>query len=165
MKKKNNTTKATEPKEDEQLLARKEALLKEKAKHSVVCQHDGCPRHEHCMLWQAGLYVSPNERTIRTVNTRSNMVVKGCCDFFCDDKPVKMYVGMRSLFYEMPDHTKQAIKKRLIALNCRTTFYRYYSGYRPIPPTLLQQIETICHEEGWTAPLVFDGETVDYVLP
>ena len=164
MKKKNEKLTA-EPIEDEKLLAKKEKLLKEIAAHSAVCQHDGCPRHEHCMLWLAGRYVNRNMRIIRSVNTQFSLVANGNCDLYCDDKPVRMKVGMKRLFYEMPDHTKRAIRNRLIALNCRTTFYKYYSGYRPISPTLLRQIEAICREEGWTAPLEFDRETVDYVLP
>ena len=66
-------------------------------------------------------------------------------------------------FTNMPAHVAVAIKKRLIARNCRATYYQYHNGRRPITPDYLAFIEQVCREEGWTGPLTFDGETEDYV--
>ena len=82
---KKNEKLTAEPIEDEKLLAKKEKLLKEIAAHSAVCQHDGCPRHEHCMLWLAGRYVNKNMRIIRSINTQFSLVANGNCDLYCDD--------------------------------------------------------------------------------
>jgi hypothetical protein len=75
-----------------------------------------------------------------------------------------MPLGMREHFYrDMPHYMESNIKHALIAHYGRTTYYRYHSAKRPIGPDVLQVIQTVCHRYGWTQPLQFDSEVVDYL--
>ena len=141
-----------------------EKLFKEKAKTYLVCFHDRCPRHEHCLRWLVGRHVDPSVSIATCVSPLYAPAVEGRCDQYRNDQPVRMPVGMSQHFYhDMPAHIALSIRKALIAHNCRSTYYHYHSGRRPITPDYEALVRQVCQQFGWTQPLRFDGEVEDYV--
>ena len=138
-------------------------IFSQAARNYLVCYSTACPLSDRCLHYDVGQAARPELRAVTAVNPRYAHANDGQCDFFRDHTPITMPVGMRQHFFtDMPARIATAIKKRLIARNCRTTFYRYFNGQRPIAPLMQQFIEQVCREEGWTGPLVYDGETVDF---
>ena len=139
-------------------------IFREKAVNYLVCFNNHCPLHERCLRYDVGQAADPQLRAVSAVHPNYEHAKDGQCDLFRDHTPQRMNVGMKQHFYtDMPAHMAVAIKKRLIALNSRATYYQYHNGRRPITPQMQQYIEQVCREEGWQGPLVFDGETEDYV--
>ena len=142
----------------------KETLFREKSERYLCCFNDSCPRHNQCLRWEVGKYIDPATRTVTCVNPRHQDEKRRPCSLFRNNKPVTLPVGMKTRFYyDMPSHTAKAIKNALISHTCRTTYYKYHNGERPITPALLATIHSVCEQEGWTQPLQFDGEVTDYV--
>jgi hypothetical protein len=54
-------------------------------------------------------------------------------------------------------------KARLINHFSRVIYYRYRRGEYPITPEVQQVILNACRECGWTAPLVFDSYSDEFV--
>ena len=148
---------------NKKMMEDKEILFRQKAMSYLCCFNAQCPRREQCLRWEVGQYVDPEERTCHCVNPRYRLAQQGQCDLFRDNRPVLMHVGMKEHFYrDMPTHVERQIKARLIGGSCRSTYYKYHSGLRPIDPAMLAVIEEACREAGWTAPLRFDSEVEDY---
>lgn len=142
----------------------KNTLFREKAEKYVCCFNEQCPLHSHCLRWEVGQYIDPAKPTVNCVNPRYQDVTDGQCKMYRNNQLVTMPVGMKTRFYQdMPARISQAIKAALIEHNCRTTYYEYHRGDRPITPAYLALIQQICNEQGWHGPLVFDGEVTDYV--
>lgn len=142
----------------------KEELFREKAAAGyLVCYNDGCPLHERCLRHDVGPYEPSDNIIINVVSPHHAHAADGLCSLYTENKIVRMPIGMRQHFYEdMPIRIAKAIKKRLIDHNCRSTYYQYHNGARPVNPTMFAYIERVCREEGWQGPLVFDGEVEDY---
>ncbi len=139
-------------------------IFREKAVNYLVCFNNHCPLHGRCLRYDVGQAADPKLLAVSAVHPNYEHAEDGQCDLFRDHTPQRMNVGMKLHFYtNMPAHVAVAIKKRLIARNCRATYYQYHNGRRPITPDYLAFIEQVCREEGWTGPLTFDGETEDYV--
>lgn len=54
-----------------------EQLLKERAKHYLVCYYEPCGRQEHCLRWLAGPYVPPTDCVQTCMNVTNTDVVEG----------------------------------------------------------------------------------------
>lgn len=141
----------------------KEKILREKAKTYMVCFHDECPLHERCLRWEVGRYASTELRVSKCVSPRYEKAGTEQCDLYRSNEPVRMPVGMKHFYYDMPAHTASDIRRSLIAHNCRATYYKYHSGYRPITPEYQHLIESVCRRHGWNGPFNYDGEVIDYV--
>ena len=145
-------------------MKQKSTLFKEKAQKYTVCFADNCPLHDHCLRWEVGLYVDTEEEVLTCINPRHKKVEKGQCPNFRDNQPLKMPLGMtKHFYYDMPQHQARNIKQALIDHYGRTIYYRYHSAHRPISPDVLQFIQSVCLEYGWTQPLQCDSEIEDYL--
>ncbi len=54
------------------------------------------------------------------------------------------------------------VKAQLISEFKRTYFYEYRNGKRLITPTTQNFIATICQQNGWDKPVVYDDYVEDY---
>lgn len=141
----------------------KEILFSQKADGYLCCFNDQCAQRNHCLRWQVGQYVDRQQRVVTCVNPLYQLAANGHCDEYRDDQQVTMPVGMKKGFYrDMPSHVERSIKNALIAHTCRSTYYQYHNGKRPITPDMLAVIRSVCKQAGWTQPLQFDGEVTDY---
>ena len=142
----------------------KKTLFQEKAKTYMCCFCDQCPRHNQCLRYEVGQYADPQQHVVTSINPRYQKAADGTCEYFRDNQPVLMPVGMQQRFYfDMPQHTMRQIKNRLIAALGRTVYYQYHGGRRPITPQVHDLIQTTCQQAGWTQPLRFDSETENFV--
>lgn len=142
----------------------KEEVFTQKATRGyLVCYNDHCPLHQQCLRYDVGQYKPAKELSIRVVNPCYEHAGDGQCPLYRPNEVQRMPVGMKKFFYlDMPVRIARRVRNRLIDHNCRSTYYQYHNGKRPITPDLLAFIKQVCREEGWTQPLVFDGETEGY---
>lgn len=141
----------------------KETLFREKAKKYLVCFNESCSLHAQCLRWEVGKYYDHDIKVVTCVSPVYSKVAEGKCALFCDNTPIRMPIGMKNFYYNMPAHTATAIKKDLIESSCRATYYNFHSGRRPITPEVQELIERTCRKHGWNEPLQYDGETEDYL--
>lgn len=139
-------------------------LLQQKAKSYLNCFNDHCPKHDRCLRYLVGSHIDPTLHIASCISPHYHKVADGSCDYFRDNQPLRMFVGLKEHFYyEMPQHTMRSIKNHLIGTLGRTIYYEYHNGKRPITPDILSLIQSTCLHFGWSHPLHFDSETETYV--
>lgn len=142
----------------------KEALFRKKAKTYLNCFNEHCPLHSRCLRWEVGRYFDPQTHVANCISPLYAKAADGSCDYFRDNQPVVIPLGMSQRFYnDMPVRYARPIKQALIDHFCRSIYYEYHRGDRPITPRVLAVIQSVCRQAGWTQPLQFDGEVEDYV--
>lgn len=142
----------------------KETLFRQKADKYLCCFNSHCPRHDQCLRYETGQYYDPHRHTANTISPLYDKAADGSCEYFCDNQPVTMPVGMKQHFYyDMPSRIERQVKSALISHFGRTLYYSYHGGRRPIPPQVLATIESVCQQAGWTQPLQFDGQEEAYL--
>ena len=62
----------------------------------------------------------------------------------------------------MPKRVEPYVRRHIIANHCRTYYYEYRNGQRPIPPTVQEEIRTLFREAGWNKEVNFDCYVEDY---
>ena len=90
-------------------------LLAAKAPSYILCLNNGCSRREHCLRWLATAYAPETPLSVRAVNPRNTDVAAGRCPLFRDSKPLRMPLGLTSIYHDMPSRVERSIKNRLIA--------------------------------------------------
>lgn len=140
----------------------KATLFREKAVKYLCCFNDHCPRHAECLRWEVGQYVDPDQHLTTCISPKYGKAQDGSCEFFRTNQLLRMPLGMTHFYHDMPGHMEVSIKRVLIGHSNRSTYYKYHSGYRPIGPAMLSDIQETCREYGWTQPLQFDREVEDY---
>ena len=142
----------------------KEERLRQQAPHYLLCFINECPNHKTCLHWLTGQYPADTEATtVSCVNPHNSKMKAGNCCYYRENKTVTYAVGMMHLLDDIPQVKACIIKSRLIELFSRTRFYQYRNGTRLIPPQDMQEIATICKEEGWTGEIRYDGFEEDYL--
>lgn len=139
-----------------------EQLLRERAKHYLVCYYEPCERREHCLRWLAGPHVPETERVQTCVNVKNKEVREGRCPFYRPDVTVQMKRGFTRLYDDMPRRMSTAIRLELDAHYGHTMYYRYRNGKLPITPDMQRHIAEVCRRHGWTAEPVYDETTEEY---
>ena len=133
-----------------------EKTLREKPKGYDVCFCEHCPKHEHCLRWEAGQYASPSNLIVTCVNPHAEHVATDLCPAYRDDRPQRVAKGMLYFYDAMPRKMEVIIKAALIRRFTRVGYYRLRKGDKPITADKMQVIETACRAYGWTEPLQFD---------
>ncbi len=138
-------------------------MMREKASGYLVCFIDGCPLHETCMRWVVGCYANQDQVSHVSVNPRNPRMGGEDCPMFREKVRVKVKRGLTRFYHEMPGYMEQAIRRQLIAHFGRKHYFLMRRGDKFIYPADQQAIERICRLQGWTAPLVYDGEDEDWL--
>lgn len=139
-----------------------EKLLKEKAKHYLVCYYEPCQQREHCLRWLAGPYVPETDMVQTCVNMTSKEVREGRCPFYKPDTPVMMGRGFTHLYDNMPKRIGTAIRLELDEYYGHTTYYKYRNGLLPVNPDMQRHIAEVCRKHGWEEAPVYDNTTEEY---
>ncbi len=142
----------------------KEELFREMAKNNVVCQSQDCPMKEHCLRSILKDFVPENYPVVKAINLRNPMTQKADCPKYCSDEPVRMPLGLKQMYHDMPGRLERAIKNHLINLTNRKLYYEYHNGSRPITPDVEQLIRQTLLNFGWQQEPVFDDYTEEYQL-
>ncbi len=141
----------------------KENALREKAsQHYLVCFIDKCPLHDHCLRWQAGQYADPKQLVCKAINPHSSRVGSEQCVMYRSDQRVLMKLGLTKLYHEMPTYMERSIRQHLIDCWGRKQYFEMRRGDRPITPEQQRQVANACRKNGWTGPIVYDGEQEDW---
>ena len=102
----------------------------------------------------------PSQTAINPLHAK---VATSQCEFFRENKRVVMKRGFRNMFHEMPGYKEIRIRHQLINHFGRRKYYEMHGGDRLITPEDQEAITTICRLNGWTDPVVYDGEEEDWV--
>lgn len=139
-----------------------EQLLKEKAKHYLVCYYEPCQNHEHCLRWLAGPHVPEKDLVQTCVNVTNKDVRAGKCPFYKPDTPVLMMRGFKHLYDDIPKKKGTAIRLELDAHYGHTTYYMYRNGKLPVTSEMQRYIEKVCRKHGWKEKPVYDAQSEEY---
>ena len=101
MKKKDNT-----PKTREQIFA-------EKADNYGICYSTICPLREHCLHSLLTSYKPKDRLYTNCVNLNNPQMQREGCPLFSKDEPIRMPVGLSTVYYDMPGRMERAIKNHL----------------------------------------------------
>ena len=142
----------------------KEEQFREMATKTAVCQSQDCPIREHCLRRILNDYVPENNQVVSVVNLRNPKMQKEDCPRYCSDQPVRMPLGLKRMYYDMPHHLERTIKNRLIYLTNRKLYYEYHNGRRPVTPDVEQLIRQTLLAAGWTQEPVFDDYVEEYLI-
>ena len=122
MKKKDQT-----PKTREQIFA-------EKADNYSVCYSTVCPLREHCLHSLLTSYKPQDRLYTDCVNLNNPKMQREGCPLYAKDEPVRMPIGLSTVYYDMPGRMERAIKNHLIHVYSRKRYYEYHNGTRPMTP-------------------------------
>ena len=73
------------------------------------------------------------------------------CPLYAKDEPVRMPIGLSTVYYDMPGRMERAIKNHLIHVYSRKRYYEYHNGTRPMTAY------------GWTQEPQFGGYVEEYL--
>ncbi len=141
----------------------REELFREKAGKYAVCHSNECPLREHCLHSFLKDYVPEEYPVVTCINLRNPKMQKTDCPSYMSSEPVRMPLGLKAMYYDMPKHLEQSIKNHLINLFNRKRYYQFHSGYQPVPPAEEQVIRRVLVEFGWTQEPAFDGYVEEYL--
>ena len=98
MKKKDQT-----PKTREQIFA-------EKADNYGICYSTVCPLREHCLHSLLTSYMPKDRLYTNCVNLNNPQMQREGCPMFAKDEPVRMPIGLSTIYYDMPGRIERSIK-------------------------------------------------------
>jgi hypothetical protein len=128
----------------------KEQIFAEKAVNYCVCYSTVCPLREHCLRSILATYSPTLRLSVHSVNLNNPEMQRDGCPQYRNDKPVRMPVGLATIYYDMPGHKERAIKQLLISTYSRKRYYEYHNGTRPMTPDVERHIRQVIKNAGWT---------------
>ena len=140
MKKKDQT-----PKTREQIFA-------EKADNYSVCYSTVCPLREHCLHSLLTSYKPQDRLYTDCVNLNNPKMQREGCPLFAKDEPVRMPIGLSTVYYDMPGRMERAIKNHLIHV---------YSRKRT--PDVERYVRQTLKAYGWTQAPQFAGYVEEFL--
>ena len=139
-----------------------EEVFRVKSDHYIICFIERCPLKEQCLRHIVGQYATTRPLVLPAVSPLNAGYEGEHCTLFRKKERKVMKRGFTNLFYDMPGHLEHAIRHQLIYAFGRRQYYEMRCGKRLIAPEQVAQMIDICRRNGWTAPLVFDGEQEDW---
>ena len=122
----------------------REQIFAEKADNYGICYSTVCPLREHCLH---SLLTSQREG----------------CPLFAKDEPVRMPIGLSTIYYDMPGRIERSIKNHLIHVYSRKRYYEYHNGTRPMTPDVERYVRQIIKNYGWTEDPQFGGYVEEFL--
>ena len=141
----------------------REEKFREIATKATICQSQHCPIGEHCLRHILKDFVPEHYPTVSAVHLGNPKMQTADCPQFRPDEPVRMPLGLKRMYYDMPRHLERTIKSRLISLFSLKRYYQYHGGRRPVTPDVEQIIRQTLLASGWTQDPVFDDYTEEYL--
>ena len=137
--------------------------FRKKATRYLVCFVERCPLRSSCLRYLVGQYANSDVHILSSVNPLYNGVGEETCKFFRPNEYVMKKRGMVNFYHDMPGHMEYAIRRHLIRIFGRYTYFEMRKGTRLITPAEQQQIAEVCRLHGWTGDLHYDGEQEDWL--
>ena len=151
MQKKDNTPKT------------REEIFAEKADSYPVCFSETCPLREHCLHRILASYKPKARIYITCVNLLNPQMQGDNCPQYRNDEPVRLPVGLSTIYYDMPSRIERAIKNHLINVYSRKRYYEYHNGTRPMTPDVERYIRQTIKNFGWTQEPNFASYVEEYL--
>lgn len=127
----------------------REQIFAAKAGNYPVCYSATCPLREHCLHSILASYTPAGQIFVHTVNLNNPQVQKADCPEFRKDEPIRMPMGLSSVYYDMPSRIERAIKHHLISVYSRKRYYDYHNGTRPMTPDVEHYVRQVIKNAGW----------------
>lgn len=141
----------------------REEKFREMASNGTICQSQVCPIRERCLRSILKDYVPEAFSVVTDVNLRNPKTQREDCPKYCPDQPVRLPLGLKRMYYDMPHHLERTIKNRLIYLTNRKLYYEYHNGRRPVTTDIERLIRQTLLAAGWQQEPVFDGYVEKYL--
>lgn len=141
----------------------REEIFREKADNYQVCYSTTCPIREHCLHSILRNYTPDDRVYIFSVNLNNPTMQRSDCPLFRKDEPVRMPIGLSTIYYNMPSRIERAIKHHLINVYSRKRYYEYHNGTRPMTPDVEQYVRDTIKRYGWTEEPNFSGYVEEYL--
>ena len=151
MQKKDNTPKT------------REEIFAEKADNYPACFSETCPLREHCLHRILASYKPKDRIYITCVNLLNPQMQGEDCPQYRNDEPVRLPIGLSTIYYDMPSRIERAIKNHLINVYSRKRYYEYHSGTRPMTPDVERYVRQTIINYGWTQEPNFAGYVEEYL--
>lgn len=151
MQKKDNTPKT------------REEIFAEKADNYPVCFSEKCPLREHCLHSILASYTPKDRIYITCVNLLNPQTQGEDCPQYRKDEPVRMPIGLSTIYYDMPSRIERAIKNHLINVYSRKRYYEYHNGTRPMTPDVERYVRQTIKNFGWPQEPNFAGYVEEYL--
>ena len=141
----------------------REEIFAEKADNYEACFSETCPLREHCLHSLLASYKPKDRLYILCVNLSNPQMQREGCPLFRKDEPVRMPIGLSTIYYNMPGRMERAIKNHLINVYSRKRYYEYHNGKRPLTPDVERYVRQTIKSYGWTQEPKFHGYIEDYL--
>ncbi len=151
MEKKKNTSKT------------REEIFAEKADTYSVCFSDSCPLGEHCLHRILASYKPKDRLYVTCVNLYNPQMQGEHCPEYRHDEPVRMPVGLYTVYHDMPSRIERAIKNHLIHVYSRKRYYEYHNGTRPLTPDVERYVRQTIANCGWSQEPQFSGYVEEFL--
>lgn len=135
----------------------REEIFTAKAANYPVCFSQTCPLREHCLHSIIATYNPKDRIYVTCINLSNPKMQQADCPMFRNDEPIRMPVGLSTIYYDMPGHMERAIKNHLINVYSRKRYYEYHNGTRPLTPDVEQYVRKTIKSYGWTQEPKFHG--------
>ena len=150
-------------KHDSSALETRETTFRTMATKGAICQSQVCPIREHCLRSILKDYVPERYPIVSAVNLGNPRMQREGCPQYCPDEPVRMPLGLKQMYYDMPHHLERSVKNRLISIYSRKRYYEYHNGKRPVTSDVEQTIRQTLLASGWQQEPVFDAYAEEYL--
>lgn len=137
-------------------------IFKSKANSYITCWNQDCTEKEHCLRHIMCDFVPEENKTLQVVNPRANGVGGKSCIFLSYDNKVKVYRGFTHLYDNVPTSIAKRVKAKLEAHFGHNGYYFRRRGKQFTTQSEAKEMTAIFNAEGWTQPLEFDNEAMEY---
>jgi hypothetical protein len=141
----------------------REEIFREQAQSYTVCHSSTCPLKAHCLRHLLSPYVPEGQHVVMSVNLSNPLMQRDGCPQYRSDEPIRMPVGFKNLYYNMPGRIERDVKDYLIHTYSRKRYYEYRNGTRIIPPDVEHIIRATLRRFGWTEEPCFDGYIEEFL--
>jgi len=139
-----------------------EEQFRKKSDHYIICFIERCPLKEQCLRHIVGQYATDWPLVLPSVSPLKAGFEGEHCTLFRKKERKIMKRGFTHLYYDMPGHLERFLRHKFIATFGRMQYFEMRRGDRLITPEQVELMTSICRQNGWTAPLKFDGEQEDW---
>ena len=141
----------------------REEIFTAKADTYPLCFSQTCPLREHCLHSILVSYYPTGRNYVTSVNLGNPQMQQSDCPLFRNDEPVRMPVGLSTIYYDMPGHMERSIKNHLISVYSRKRYYEYHNGTRPLTPEVERYVRQTLKNYGWTEEPKFQGSVEEFL--
>lgn len=122
----------------------------------ALCFLDACDRKAECMRYQAYRHMPVDRLCNNCVLPMA--LQRPQCPLFHPVQKIHVAIGFRKIFDKVLAKDIADMRAELrFYLGCKTTYYKYWKGEKPLTPSQQQWIRELFRRYGYTHEIAFDG--------